>query len=175
VSNIYTAIKGAPTARRGLTAPGREQRERARAAEGKSGQGDPPQAAEAHPGVSPSRGGSYAASFGRKPYGAAAAAHGTPGDRPAAVPAVFRCRARQHHGWAVSFAPTAPEVVRRNSDRADAAHYPSRPLQPQRRASGAPLTPETSADPAGLTAWARPETRAANRSSPLKARFGAGE
>jgi hypothetical protein len=52
--------------------------------------------------------------------------HGTPGDRPPAVPAVFRCRARQHHGRTVSFAQTAPEVVRRNSDRADAAHYPGR-------------------------------------------------
>jgi hypothetical protein len=49
-------------------------------------------------GVSPLRGGSFAASFGRKPYGAATAAHGTPGDRPPAVPAAFRCRARQHHG-----------------------------------------------------------------------------
>jgi len=41
---------------------------------------------------------------GRKPYGAAAAAHGTPGDRPPAVPAVSRCRARQHHGQAVGVA-----------------------------------------------------------------------
>ena len=44
----------------------------------------------------------FAASFGRKPYGAAAAAHGTPGDRPPAVPAVSRCRARQHHDQAVT-------------------------------------------------------------------------
>jgi hypothetical protein len=55
-----------------------------------------------------------------------------------------------------------------------AAHCPGWPLQPQRcsasrcagRACGAPLTPETSASPAGLTArarpQARPETRAAN-------------
>ena len=49
-----------------------------------------------------------AASFGRKPYGAAAAAHGSPGDRPPAVPAVSRCRARQHHDQAVSLAPSAP-------------------------------------------------------------------
>ena len=34
----------------------------------------------------------FAASFGRKSYGAAAAAHGTPGDRPPAVPIVSRCR-----------------------------------------------------------------------------------
>ena len=55
----------------------------------------------------------FAASFGRKPYGAAAAAHGTPGDRPPAVPAVSRCRARQHHGQAVS---VAPECADRRED-----------------------------------------------------------
>ena len=77
-----------------------------------SGQGDPPQAAGVHPGVSPLRGGSFAASFGREPYGAAAAAHGGPGDRPPAVPAVSRCRARQHHGQAVTLTPTAPEAVK---------------------------------------------------------------
>jgi len=32
------------------------------------------------------RGGSFAASFRRKPYGAAAAAHGTPTDRPLRFP-----------------------------------------------------------------------------------------
>jgi hypothetical protein len=50
----------------------------------------------------------FAASFGRKPYGAAAAALGGPGDRPPAVPAVSRCRARQHHGQAVNVARSAP-------------------------------------------------------------------
>jgi len=60
------------------------------------------------PGVPPLRGGSFAASFGREPYGAAAAAHGTPGDRPPADPAVSRCRARQHHGQAVTLAPSTP-------------------------------------------------------------------
>jgi hypothetical protein len=54
------------------------------------------------------RGGSFAASFGRKPYGAATAAHGTPGDRPPAVSAVSRCRARQHHDQAVTLARGAP-------------------------------------------------------------------
>ena len=53
----------------------------------------------------------FAASFGRKPYGAAAAAHGAPGDRPLAVSAVSRCRARQHHGQAVTLAPSAPIAV----------------------------------------------------------------
>jgi hypothetical protein len=50
----------------------------------------------------------FAASFGRKSYGAAAAAHGTPGDRPPAVPAVSRCRARQQHGQVVTFTPGVP-------------------------------------------------------------------
>ena len=58
----------------------------------------------------------FAASFGRKPYGAAAAAHGTPGDRPPAVPAVSRCRARQHHGQAVNVTPSAP-IAGRMSQR----------------------------------------------------------
>jgi hypothetical protein len=60
----------------------------------------------------PLLGGSFAASFGREPYGAAAAAHSTPGDRPPAVPAVSRCRARQHHGQAVRVAPDAPVAVK---------------------------------------------------------------
>jgi len=47
----------------------------------------------------------FAASFGCKPYGAATAAHSTPGDRPPAVPVVSRCRARQYHGRAVTVAP----------------------------------------------------------------------
>ena len=73
-----------------------------------SGQGDPPWAAGLHPRSRRCGAAAFAASFGRKPYGAAAAAHGTPGDRPPAVPAVSRCRARQHHDQAVSLAPGAP-------------------------------------------------------------------
>jgi hypothetical protein len=53
----------------------------------------------------------FAASFGREPYGAAAAAHGTPSDRPPAVPAVSRCRARLHHGQAVTPALSVPIAV----------------------------------------------------------------
>ena len=118
----------------------------------------------------------FAASFGRKPYGAAAAAHGTPGDRPLAVPAVSRCRARQHHGQAVALAPSAPIAVKM-SQRAgrNAAHCPGRPLRRNGalasrcagRACGAPLTPETSASPAGLTARARPEARPEGRAANL--------
>ncbi len=184
------------------------------------------------------RGGSFAASFGRQPYGAAAAAHGIPGDRPPAVPAVSRCRARQHHGQGDAPAPGAPGAVKMSQPAGrNAAHCPGWPLQPQRcsasrcagqcrevkasgalsrgslahvasprvptcpvlpdangstscrharfarvdkrvgalttrpcyagRAYGAPLTLETSASPAGLTARARPEARPDRRAANL--------
>jgi hypothetical protein len=75
----------------------------------------------------------FAASFGRKPYGAAAAAHGTPGDRPPAVPAVSRCRARQHHGQAVAVAVDTPIAVKVSQlPGRNAAHCPGWPLRPQR-------------------------------------------
>ena len=78
------------------------------------------------------RGGSFAASFGRRPYGAAAAAHGTPGDPLPAVPAVSRCRARQHHDQADDYAPDAPEAVKMSQRRGrNAAHCPGWPLQRQ--------------------------------------------
>ena len=80
----------------------------------------------------------FAASFGRKPYGAATAAHGTPGDRPPAVPAVSRCRARQHHDQAVNVAPSAlgagtvsqrrggtPRIVRAGSSSLNGASHPA--------------------------------------------------
>ena len=58
------------------------------------------------------RGGSFARALpGGSPTGAATAAHGTPGDRPPAVLAMSRCRARQHHGQAVSLAPDVPGAV----------------------------------------------------------------
>jgi len=57
----------------------------------------------------------------------------------------------------------------------DAAHCPGWPLQPQRcfasrcagRAFGAPLTLETAASPAGLTARARPKARPEMRAANL--------
>ena len=109
-----------------------------------------------------------------------------PGDRPLAVPAVSRCRARQHHDQAVNVAPRgAPIAVRmsRSAGRNDAAHCPGWPPSlngaphpaDAGRACGAPLTPETSASPAGLTARARPQarpgTRAANLPRVSDARF----
>jgi hypothetical protein len=39
-------------------------------------------------------------------------AHGTPGDRPPAVPAVSHCSATQHHDQAVTLAPSAPIAER---------------------------------------------------------------
>ena len=74
------------------------------------------------PGVSPLRGGSFAASFGRKPYGAAAATHRGPGDRPPAVLAVSRCRARLHHDQAVTLAPGAPIAGKCHSRRGGTPH-----------------------------------------------------
>ena len=74
----------------------------------------------------------FAASFGRGPTARRRAAHGTPGDRPPAVPAVSHCRARQHRGQAVSVAPDAPIAGKMSQPPGrSAAHYPGRPLQRQ--------------------------------------------
>jgi hypothetical protein len=103
-----------------------------------------------------------------------AAAHRGPGDRPPAVPAVSCCRARQHHGQAVNVAPSVPIGGRMAQPPGrNAAHCLGWPLQPQRcfasrfagRACGAPLTLETSASPAGLTARARPKARPGTRAA----------
>ncbi len=58
-----------------------------------------------------------------------------PGDRPPAVPAVSRCRARQHHGQADTLAAGETEAVKMSqSPGLPAAHCPGWPLQP----NGAP-------------------------------------
>ena len=78
------------------------------------------------------RAAAFAASFGRKSYGAAVAAHGTPGDSPPAVPAVSRCCARQHRGRAVALAPNVLEALRMSQPAGrNAAHCPGWPLQRQ--------------------------------------------
>jgi len=84
------------------------------------------------PGESRRRGAAvFAASFGRKSYDAAVAAHDTPGDAPPAVPAVSRCRARQHHGQAVNLAPGAPEAVKMSQPAGrNAAHCRGQPSGP---------------------------------------------
>jgi hypothetical protein len=105
------ALKGAPSARQGLTAPavnsedGREQpRERAAKATRRR-----------RPGFtldSPLRGGSFRRVLRTHALrrGGFRARH--PGDRQPAVPAVSRCRARQHHGQADDHAPGAPGAVK---------------------------------------------------------------
>jgi hypothetical protein len=55
-----------------------------------------------------------------------------PGDRPPAVPAESRCRARQHHDQAVNVAPSAPGAMKMSQPAGrNAAHCPCRPLHPQ--------------------------------------------
>jgi hypothetical protein len=94
--NFLYGFKGAPSARRGLTAPAVNSEDGREQSKGGAARVTRRKRPGFTLGVSPLRGGSFAASFGREPYGAAAAAHGTPGDRPPAVPAVSRCRARPH-------------------------------------------------------------------------------
>jgi hypothetical protein len=67
------------------------------------------------------------------PADAAAAAHSIPGDRPPAVPAVSRCRARQHHGQGRRYrAECAGSREGVTATGRYAAHCPGWPLQPQR-------------------------------------------
>ena len=94
-----------------------------------------------------------------------------PRTRPQQHPAVTRrgsCAPRA--GRAGRLAPGAPVAGRKiTAPGRNAAHCPGRPLQRQGRSRSAaspgdgrkrpPLTPETSASPAGLTARARPEAR----------------
>jgi hypothetical protein len=57
------------------------------------------------------------------PAVAATAAHGVPGDRPPALPAVSRCRVRQHHDQAVTLSPDASVAGRvSRSTGLNAAH-----------------------------------------------------
>jgi hypothetical protein len=77
-----------------------------------------------------------------------------------------------------SRAQCADRRMKASSPGRNAAHCPGWPLQPQRcfasryagRACGAPLTLETSASPAGLTARARPEARPRARAANLRKR-----
>ena len=148
---------------------GREQ------SRGKSGKGDPPYAAGVHPGLAVA-GGSFRRVLRTQVLrrGGYRAQH--PGDRPPAVLAVSRCRARQRHRQAVIVATSVPVAGRMSLPAGrNAAHCPGWLLQPQQcfasrcagRACGAPLTLETSASPAGLTARARPEARPEVRAANL--------
>ena len=126
------------------------------------------------PGVSPLRSGSFRRVLRTQAPRRGGCRARYPGDRPPAVPAVSRCRARQHHGQAVTLALGALEAVKMSQRPGrNAAHCPGWPLQPQRcfasrcagRAFGTLLTLETSASPAGLTARARPEARPETRAA----------
>jgi hypothetical protein len=139
---------GAP----GLTALSREQRGRTRAVEREERPRCPAVGGRGSSGVSPLRGGS----FSPRPSDGSPTARRLPRTAPPvtgplAVPAVSRCRARQHHDQAINVAASAPAAGRMSQSRArNAAHCPDWPLQPQRcfasrcagRACGAPLTLE---------------------------------
>jgi hypothetical protein len=127
-------------------------------------------------GVSPLRGGSFRRILRTQALrrGDCRARH--PSDRPPTVPAVSRCRVRQHTTRAVNDAPDAPEAVNMSQlrDRC-AAHCPDWPLQRQGRSlrsrefASLTLDSGASASPAGLAARARPEGQALNaRGEPLK-------
>jgi len=98
---------------------------------------------------------------GRKPYGAAAAAHGSPAtDRARAPVATTPVSRDTSQGQAVSVAPCAPVALwkitgagperRALSGSAPPASTVLRVRATRGRACGALLTLETSADPAGL-------------------------
>jgi hypothetical protein len=93
-----------------------------------------------------------AAPFGRKPYGAATAAHGNPGDRPPAVPAASRCRARQHHSQAVNVVAGGP-IAWRNVTA---------------NSAGTPRTVRLA--PSSVKGQARPEARPDRRAAKLHRR-----
>ncbi len=104
------------------------------------------------------QGGSFAASFGRKPYGAAAAAHGSPVTGRLRSPPYLPGTAPADDGQAVSLAPSAAVAVKMSQRPGrNAAHCPGWLLQPQRcfasrcagRACGAPLTPGDLCQPSG--------------------------
>jgi hypothetical protein len=131
------------------------------------------------PRVSPWRGGSFARALpGGGPAGAATAAHGGPGtgrSRFARRNGPVSRDASRTRPRASCHERPSPSERSQVTGRNDAAHCPGRLLRPQRcfasrcagRACGAPLTLETSADPAGLTARAKPKARPDMRAANL--------
>jgi hypothetical protein len=136
------------------------------------------------PGVSPLRGGSFARALpGGSPTGAAAAAHSYPTTRPQAVPAVtvpvprHTSRTRPSRLRQVRRSPgersqspvperralsgSAPPPARAPEDLSNR----STKTAPQKASSGPTLARGASADPAGLTARARPEARPETRAA----------
>ena len=109
----------------------------------------------------------FAASFGRKPYGAAAAAHGTPvtgrlrsPPYPAAAPVSSMARpstsrrVRQSPEECHSRRAGTPRIVRPGPPTSTVLRIPLRGTRPRRA-----VDPGASASPAGLTARARPKAR----------------
>ena len=125
VRSFFTINQGRTFGAPGLTAlavNSEAGRERMR---GMSGRGWPAVGGRGSPGVPPLRGGSFAASFGRKPYGAATAAHRGPvtgrlrsPPYPAAAPASTMARpsrsrqVRQSPGRCHSRRAGTPRIVR---------------------------------------------------------------
>ncbi len=118
----------------------------------------------------------FAASFGRKPYGAASCRARHPGDRPPAVPAASplprppaprpgRRRRAECAGRRENVTASGPERRALSGSAPPPARAPEDPSNrsaqtaPQKASSGPTLACGASADPAGLTARARPKAR----------------
>jgi len=131
-----------------LTAAAVNSAGRARAIEGKSSQGDRRRQPGFTRGSRRCGAAAVAASFGRKPYGAAAAAHGTP--------VTGRLRSPPYPAAAPASTTARPSNWRQCACRREKRH--------QHRA-GTPRIVEVgaSASPVGLTARARPEARPETR------------
>jgi hypothetical protein len=111
----------------------------------------------------------FVASFGRKPYDRDGCRARHPGDRPLAVPAASRCRARQHHGQANGAAPngliTGKDGTAAGSERRalsgsvpPASTVPRIPLRGTRLRRA--VDPGPSTGPSGPDGGARPRPNA---------------
>ena len=175
--NFLYGFKGAPSARH---AYGRNrQRELARATGGEQSGRVTGDKRQGSPGSRRCGAAAFAAPFGRKPYGATSCRARLPRHRPQPVPAVTpRCRATRAGPGRHARAECADRRAKGHSHRAGTPRIvqvgPSSVkgtprlflTASQKRSSDPPLSAGASADPAGLTARARPkarpETRAAN-------------
>ena len=169
----FSTASRAHLRRAGPDGPGRAReagREQSRG--GVSDQGDPSRWPGFTPGLSPLRGGSFSPRpSDASPTARRAAAHGYPGDRPPSSPP-YPAAAPASPGQAVNIAPgepgagedaTATGTERRALSRsapppARAPEDPFRSAQnaPQKASSGPTPARGATADPAGLTARARP-------------------
>ena len=110
---LLYGFKGAPSARRGLTAlwP-RAARTGASSREERAARVTRRRRPGFTRGSRRCGAAAVAASFGRGPCGRGGCRARHPGDRPRAVPAASRCRARLHHGQAVTVALSATRATR---------------------------------------------------------------